>query len=330
MAHKMLKGYSFLFYFLMLVFSFFVGLSYAGLVGAGKNQGLAGGAIVLGYGVVGIFVGLLVALLVAYKFEREVVFKINIALAISIVGFWAYFHVKYLEKQKAKALEKQKIEQPKTPKNEEQTKPISSEAEPMAKLYRTDFQSNESDLGLGMFTPNFSENNVLYFYGSPNLEKSLMEHSPTDSITFKKSEYGGYKIITAPPWLMPDHLKLDYGLLYFKVQSVTQELVEVVVNTLSNKTVYVDKHQGRILYWPEFFLTVHSVEFLDSNAFSVHLKPMDHASKINITHSFMKPLRISGEWMFVALVNDNFDAVGKGWVRWLKNGKFLIRYSLLS
>ncbi|NJX14240.1 hypothetical protein [Tamlana crocina] len=207
MAHKMLKGYSFLFYFLMLVFSFFVGLSYAGLVGAGKNQGLAGGAIVLGYGVVAMFLGLLVALLVAYKFQRKLVFRLNIALAVSIVGFWGYFHLKYLEKQKARALEKQKIERPKTPKKEVPTKPVSTAAEPMAKLYKTNFQSNESESGLGMFTPNFSEHMVLYFYGNLNFEKSLMEHSPTDSITFKKAEYGGYEIATAPPWLVPNHLK---------------------------------------------------------------------------------------------------------------------------
>ena len=39
------------FYLLMLVGFFFLGLYFAALIDAGKGQGLAGGAIVLGYGI---------------------------------------------------------------------------------------------------------------------------------------------------------------------------------------------------------------------------------------------------------------------------------------
>ena len=119
MAHHMIKPYSFLLYFLALLCFFFIGVSYAGFVDAGKNQGLAGGAIVLGYGVMSASIGLIASLFLASKTSRKTIFTTNIILALSILAFWAYYHLKYLERKKTKALEKQKQEQPKTP-----TKPV--------------------------------------------------------------------------------------------------------------------------------------------------------------------------------------------------------------
>jgi hypothetical protein len=128
MAHQMLKPYSFLLYGLVLISFFFVGVTYAGIVEAGKNQGLAGGAIVLGYGVMAACIGFLVSLFITYKTNRKIIFRINIILAMSIVGFWAFYHHKYLEKQKTKELENPKIEQPKQP---SPTKTVTPDAEPI-------------------------------------------------------------------------------------------------------------------------------------------------------------------------------------------------------
>lgn len=326
MAHQMLKGYSFLFYFLAIICCFFSGLTYAGIVEAGKHQGLAGGAIVFGYGVVGAFLGLLIALFVAYKTNRKIIFWLNIILAVAIACFYGYYHLKYLERKKTKALEKQKKELP--------AKPVTPEAEPTAMVFKKPLSkpvNNEiRNDGLGMFVPNFGEQHVLYFYGNPHLNKAILEHTPYDSITFKKSEYGGYDIATAPPWLVPDHLKLDYDMLYFKVQSITQEFVEVTVNTVSNQTSFVNKYSGKIIFWPEFLLGVHSVEFPNPETQSIYTKPLPHASNVTMSYSFMRPLQIANEWMFVELQDDNFNLVGKGWIKWIKDGKLLIRYSLLS
>jgi hypothetical protein len=331
MAHQMLKPYSFLLYFLAILTFFFVGLTYAGIIEAGKNQGLAGGAIVLGYGVMGAFFGFLMALFLANKTNRKIIFRLNIILAILCVGFYSYYHLKYLERQKAKALEKQHIELPKKP---IPTKPVVPEAEPMAMLVPNGFKKNvfnqENEDGLGMFKPNFGEQQVLYFYGNPYLGKALIEHTPYDSITFQKKEYGGYSIATAPPWLVPDHLKLDYDLLYFKVQSVTQEFVEVTVNTLTEQTAFVSKYDGAIAYWPEFLLSVHSVEFPNPETETIYVKPLEYAGKVDIAYSFMKPLRISNEWMFVELQDDDFKSLGTGWIKWIADGKLLVQYALLS
>ncbi|WP_188315202.1 hypothetical protein [Maribacter arenosus] len=115
MAHRMLKLYSLLLYPLTLIAFFFVGISYAGLVEAGKNQGLAGGAIVFGYGIMAAVIGLVIALFVAYKTNRKTIFWLNIILTVGIVVFYVFYHIKFLERQKVKTLEKQNIEQPTQP-----------------------------------------------------------------------------------------------------------------------------------------------------------------------------------------------------------------------
>jgi len=328
MAHLMVKPYSFLLYFLTLITFFFIGLTYAGIVEAGKNQGLAGGAIVFGYGVIAAGIGLLISLFIAYKTNRKLIFRLNIILAISIASFYLYYHLKYLERQKAKEQEQQKTEQPKQP-----TQSVDSplETKPTAMLYTNEkhLQTNKTS-SLGMFSPNMYENKTLYFYGNLNLEKSLMDHSPNDSITFKRKEHGGFNIATAPPYLVPDHLKLDYDMLYFKVVSVTEEFLEVVVNTTSQQTAFVSKRAGTLQYWPDFLLGIHSVEFINPETQKVFVKPLSHAGIVNTSCSFMRPLKVKQDWMYVLLLNDSFDTVGKGWIKWIKDGKLLITYSLLS
>ena len=44
----------------------------------------------------------------------------------------------------------------------------------------------------------------------------------------------------------------------------------------------------------------------------------------------MRPLKIENEWMYVELIDDDFNALGNGWIRWTKEGKMLISYNLLS
>lgn len=324
MAHQMIKPYSFLLYLLAFVCFFFIGVSYAGVIEAAKGQMLAGGAIVVGYGVAGAFIGFLLSLIVANKMDRKIIIKLNIALAIFIVGFWAYYQIKYQQRQNAKDQEKQQLEQTK-----KQT------TTPMLMVKPAVFHSSEKrrtgySIGLGMFAPNFSERTPLYFYGNPFLKKSIQNHSPYDSLTFVKTQHGHYDIATAPPWFMPRHLKLDYEVLLFEVQSVTQEFIEITVNTVSNQTTYVSRDAGTITYWPEFLLNVNSVEFPNPEKEIIYVKPLNSASSINTSYSFMKPLRIKRGWMYVELQDDNFEPKGKGWIKWIQDGKLLIKYSLFG
>ena len=130
--------------------------------------------------------------------------------------------------------------------------------------------------------------------------------------------------------MVPQHLKLDYDLLYFKVISVTDEFVEIEVNSQNNQTAFVDKSSGVLSYWPDFFLRVNSIAFLNPKGQTVYVKPLDHAGEVYQPYSFMKPLLVKQEWMYVSLLADNFDAVGKGWIKWKEGENLLITYSLLS
>lgn len=318
-------------YLLAIIAFFFLGLVYAGIAEAGKGQMLAGGAIVFGYGVMGALIGLILSLIAAFKAKRSLIIRINVILTLIIVASFMYFRIKYQKRQQEK-LENQppKTEQPTTPKP---TTPAADTqvSDAIAMLLPSDInKQKEPIMGLGMFTPNMHSNKTLYFYGDLTSGKSVQEHMPIDSITFKNKEYGGFDIATAPPWLVPDHLKLDYDMLYFKVQSISHDFIEVVVNTTTNQTAFVDRYAGKLQYWPEFLLGVHSVEFLDTSTQIVHARSFEASGVIGTPFSFMKPTKIMHNWMHVELLNDNFDTVANGWIQWKNEKKLLIRYSLLS
>ena len=186
------------------------------------------------------------------------------------------------------------------------------------------------EMGMGFFTPNYYQKPVLYFYGMTTPGKSLDEHAPLDSISFIRNEHHQFEIATAPPWLHAKYSKLDYDLFYLTVKSITTESLEVIVNETSGQTAIVDRSAGKLVYWPDFLLGVHSVEFLPQSEAKVLVKPLPHASAVNTTFEFMRPLKIQGTWMQVALWNENFESVGRGWIQWSRNQILQISYSMLS
>lgn len=111
MAHQMVRPYSWLLYLLAILTSFFAGLSYAGMIDAGKGQGLAAAAIVLGYGVIAAAIGLILALFVAHQAQRRTIFRLNVILALCIAAFAGYFYMMYLERQNAKVESQEGTEQ---------------------------------------------------------------------------------------------------------------------------------------------------------------------------------------------------------------------------
>ncbi|QQS28924.1 MAG: hypothetical protein IPM47_19120 [Sphingobacteriales bacterium] len=323
MANRMLKPYSFLFYLLSLTFSFFVGILIAGLVNAGKGQMLAAGAIVLSYGVISAGIGLILTLFLAYKTNSKFIITSNFVLLISIAVLWTYFYKQYRDRTNEKKQDRHTMVPP--------NQFVSSAAEVIPIYYLAEQNRPIVNLmGLGMFSPNMFENKVLYFYGNLNMEKPLIEHTPTDSITFKEGSHGSFDIATAPPYLVPEHLKLDYDILYFKVVSVTDDFLEVIVNTSTQHTTFVNKRAGTFKYWPEFFLSVNSVEFINPEYQEIYIKPLEHAATVNLSYSFMRPLKVREDWMYVLLLDDDFNKKGLGWIKWREEGKFLISYSLLS
>ena len=322
---KLFTPKSLLLYVLTILVFLIGGSIVAALTGAGKNQGLAGGAIVLFYGVISAFIALIISLFIAYKANDKTIVAINKTLGVICLIIVSYIVYKQItvDDKKENPVKEVKPHKPTAP-AAILFKTISYEE------YELPQQNSESPMGMGFFKPNFYEHPVLYFYGNLNLEKPVNDHPSYDSITFKRNEYDQFEIATAPPWLVPQHLKLDYGILYFKVQSVSRDFIEITVNAKSNRTTYVDRNAGKILYWPEFLLGIHSVEFIPGMEQTVRVKPLDFAGEVITPFQFMRPMVIQGNWMLVELKDGNFKKIGEGWIRWRNNEQLLIKYSLLS
>ncbi len=92
---KLLKPANIGFYILMLLVCFVFGLYFAEAINAGKNQGLAAGAIVLGYGVLIGGIGFIASFFVAYLVNIKVIIKINYLLLLLILIGCSYKYYQF-------------------------------------------------------------------------------------------------------------------------------------------------------------------------------------------------------------------------------------------
>lgn len=311
----------------MLFACFLGGIFISGLLGAGKNQGLAGGAIVVGYGVISSIIGFISSFIIASVVNIKTIIKANWILLISISITVGYTYYKFSIRDKVQKEENEKYKP--TP-----TAPIQKKMSLVTfSAYEgpISIQKNESlTLGIGFFKPNFYEYPTLYFFGGVNLEKGLTDHSPMDSVVFTKDKYNNPSTSYAPPWLYPEYLKLDYGIIIFKVLGVGFDFLKVESNRQTGQITYLDKSKGTFTTWEEFLLLVHSVEFNENSLKKVFIKPLDYAGEEKIDFEFMQPLLVEQDWMYVKLVDNDLKEKGKGWIRWKINNELLITYSLLS
>lgn len=322
---KLFKPACLLLYLLTVMVFFLIGLLYANWIEAGKNQGLAAAAIVLGYGAIFAIVALILSFFAAYHLRHKTIIRINLIFGTLVLAGFFLILFRVYERNKLRETETEPVEELKS------TKPVESNCLlALANIAQQGEDISSNDLELGFFKPNFFDHPVLYFYGNPNFEKSVYDHSPTDSIVFTKREMGGFEILKAPPWLLPAHLKLDYDILYFKIQALGTEFAEVIVNSATRSTSYVGLHQGKTVLWPDFLLSVSTVALVSNSSQEIKRKPFEHASSVKIDFSVMKPVFVKEEWLMVQLLDSDYNITGMGWVRWKKEDQLLISYSLLS
>ncbi len=315
---KFIKPSSILFYLFSFLVFVILGAMFAAFSGAADGQGLAGGAIVLGYGLMAGFFAIVVSIVLVYSVSHKVIIIVNRILFLLLLALIAMLFVR--QKMRKNKTDDENISR----KTTDVIHPVVYED------VKNEFpQAEDKPLGMGFFSPNFYEYSVLYFYGNPNLSKTTQDHSPTDSIVFTQTDHGNYDISYAPPWLHPEHLKLDYGILYFRIQTLGAEFIEVTVNTITQNTAYVDRFEGNITLWPEFLLKVYSIETLPENPQTIKVKPLEYAGEVRNEYEFLQPLSINNEWIQVELHDKDLKPITKGWIRWKKDEKLLISYSLL-
>jgi hypothetical protein len=193
---------------------------------------------------------------------------------------------------------------------------------------------DEQELGVGMVRPTIGPGATLYFYGAPNLDQSDpagQAENPVDSVTFVEAEYY-VDIATAPPWLVPEVLKLDYQLFYFRARSISRYWVEVVGNRTSGQTVWVLRSDVEFIPWVDFFLDVYAVEPLDVGSNPLRPRPFDYSDPLVVdADEYYEPIEIRGTWMRVRPHETSDVGTGTGgWIKWRDAERLLISFSLLS
>ena len=186
----------------------------------------------------------------------------------------------------------------------------------------------EIPIGVGFVKPRFHDLETLRFYGPPPFDQLADMVPVVDSISFTRSA-NQFDIATAPPWLVPEVLKLDYDLFYFRAVTLAQNWVEVVVNQSMGRTAWVDRQAVEFVPWPDFLLSVFAVEVIDPLANPLRLKPLEDASPLARTSLPLRPLAVHGNWLYVAADLDGGPG-SRGWVRWRDGDRLLISFSLLS
>lgn len=147
-----------LFVLLALPVTLFLGMAFAGLTGLADHQGLAGGAIVLGYGVLFAVAGLILSLVMVRRLSASTLRFINVSLLIAIVGIgiFAWFRIQSQMKGRSDA------------EQDMQAVPMRMNASP----------SSPGEMGMGYFKPNVFDHPVLYVFGPPARGKTIQDLSP--------------------------------------------------------------------------------------------------------------------------------------------------------
>lgn len=95
MKKSIAKPYSLLLFVLAVIVAFFIGISIARITGAGKNQGLAGGAIILFHGIIASLFAFITALIISIKANRKLIINLNKILVLIILLFTSYITWNY-------------------------------------------------------------------------------------------------------------------------------------------------------------------------------------------------------------------------------------------
>lgn len=98
---RLFKPAALLFYLLVILVFFFIGAFYAGISDAAKDQGLAGGAIVLWYALNFSFFSLIAAFFFVYHSTINTIVKANRILAFVLLSLLLLFIYLFFEKKNA-------------------------------------------------------------------------------------------------------------------------------------------------------------------------------------------------------------------------------------
>lgn len=190
---------------------------------------------------------------------------------------------------------------------------------------------NDTITGMGMAKPHLSDGKVIYFYHLLPIGLQPYQIRPVDKIVLTKGEHH-FEISYTPTWFSPEVLKLDYDMLFFRTLTISKDWLEVIVNKQTGQTYWISESDADFIDWPEFLLNVYDIELINPETNPLLFKPFDDAGIVATTPErfSLHPLAINGDWMMVSTTGLADRIRPYGWIRWRKDDKLLISYSLLN
>ena len=278
-----------------------------------KDAGLAGGAIVLFYVLAGLIIGLVLSIFLL-RILRLQPFKIVTAV-VSLLGVMALvlFGLRINESQQR--MDEQRAASEEFYRTHQPTAPV---AEPL---------DAQDPIGLGLVTvPHPNSTIVIYYDHSPS-QLAL----PDDSIVINMMD-ALEPLKHIPQGVKPRHLKLDYQLFYLTAIKKEARFIEVVKNEETGSTMWLPTDQIKLISWPSFLLNAHTVSSKYPQDYLVREEPANHAPPRPdvTTNDMLRPVKIEGHWIYVEIVNEDYESKGHGWLRWRTAQELLVNYSLLS
>lgn len=190
--------------------------------------------------------------------------------------------------------------------------------------------AQQQPIGEDIVKPRIVAGTTLYLYTGQLIDDLLHHAAIKDSLTFTRGQYN-VDIGTAPPWFVPEYIKLDYDILLLRATTISRNWIEVIVNRQTGRTAWVDRNAVDYVSWPEFLLQVFSVELITSVKNLLRVKPLESAGIVlDPGRNSLKPFAVKGEWMKVSIDGPPGSIPKLGWIRWKKGNQMLITWSLLS
>ena len=280
---------------------------YLGAVLTPEGSGLAGGAIVFWGGVGGALAGLLLGVLAAYLLPVGIAVRLRrLSLVAAVLATAAVGASVVGSRGEAYAAERD------------------SRAPRVPWVNRADLP-----LGLGIARLQPRPDGVVHFYGQPRPGDSPGALPPIDTVRFRAGQ-PTVEIAEAPPWLVPEHLKMDYELFTLRALTLSPEWVEVIGNMRTGETWWVDRQAVQFVAWPEYLLSIHSVTIDDEDGNPIRLRPFDDSPILATTSAALPPLAVQGEWLKVATGHLADRIQPEGWVRWRRGDRLLLTCNPLS
>jgi len=270
--------------------------------------------MVLFYGLGGLVIGLIISMVLRNKLSSSILLGSNIVFSILITWFGLKIY-QIDQKSKAALIEESKRLQ---------------KLQPTAPAEKVPVQDSQL-MGIGIAKPKLQVDQPLYFYPAPQAKQQGEQGSPIDSITFKRSAQG-IEIATAPPWLVPERLKLDYQVFHFLVLSQSRSFLQVVGNKTNGQTAWIAKSQVHYQDWSSFLLEVYALQPKNWDNNPLRIKPFTHADPLlefNQQH-ILQPIKIKDQWIEIKILDQSHQALGTGWIRWRSESEILITYDLFS